>query len=58
MTALFNNPNFQVAMMLWASVMAWDDARHGDVLMSSLMIVCSVFWMFRVWGGLREQSAP
>ena len=56
MIALFNNPKFQVVMMLWASFCAWDDARRGDALMSMLMIVCSAFWMFRVWGGLRERE--
>lgn len=58
MIALFNNPKFQVVMMLLGSLMAWDNARCGEVLMSSLMIGCSVFWMFRVWGGLRERSEP
>lgn len=56
MIALFNNPKFQVVMMLWASFMALDNARRGDALMSMLMIACSAFWMFRVWGGLRSQK--
>lgn len=58
MIALLRNTRFQVAMMLWTSVMALDDACCGNSLVATAMIVCSLFWMIQVWGGLREKSEP
>jgi len=56
MTRLFNSPSFQAAMMLAFALEALSESRGDQLWMAYVMIVCSAFWMFRVWGGLRTQE--
>lgn len=58
MIALFRNRKFQVALMLYCAVNALIDAWLGQTLWAFAMIACSCWAMFRIWGGLREQSEP
>jgi hypothetical protein len=56
--ALFNNTNFQVVMMLHFACEALDCSIRHPAWTAYAMIACSAYWMFRVWGGLRERSEP
>lgn len=48
--------HIRVAMMLWTSMLAYLDARNGEVVWASILILCTLFWMFRIIGGLRAES--
>jgi len=52
---VFNNTYVQVAMMIWTSCLALSWSQT-DQLITLMLICCAVFWIFRVWGGLRERS--
>lgn len=56
MINLFNDPRFQVPVMLWTAFLALDSACLGEALRTFAMIACTCFWMFRIWGGLRNQK--
>lgn len=56
MIALFNNPKFQVFMMLFSAAQAFDTSRHDESILACALMLCACFWMFRVWGGLRAQN--
>lgn len=56
MKQLFDNTYFQVVMMLLSAAQALYDARLGNDFWSYTMMVCTCWWVFRVWSGLRVQK--
>lgn len=56
MTRLFSSPYFRITTMLGHALLALEYSMRGAPLPTCLFMSFSAYAMFRVWGGLREQS--
>lgn len=58
MTRLFASPYFRITMMLGHALLALESSLRGSLLPTCLFMSFSAYAMFRIWGGIREQSEP